>query len=103
MSKQYSLKLLDSSVRTAMKVTFDQFVLMGCFHLIFSSMESSMRLIRKEIDPVSYEGIQNNFDIIYSSLFKTLVKNKRRKKRYLKLMDRLILNCLQQPHLVFQR
>jgi hypothetical protein len=59
-------------------------------------MESSMRLITKEINPVRYEGMQNNFESIYSSLFKTLIKNKTRKKRYLKLMDtlRLIRNTI---------
>lgn len=95
-AKQYSLKLPESSIRTAMKDTFDQFVLTACFQLIFSSMESSLRLISKEIDPARYVEMQNSFDSIYSSLFRTLIKNKRRKKRYLKLMDilRLVRNTI---------
>ena len=97
MAKKYALRLPQPHIRRAMRLTFDQFVLTACFQLIFSSMESSLRLITKKIDPVSYEAMQNNFDSIYSSLFRILIENKKKRKRYLKLIDilRLIRNTIQ--------
>jgi hypothetical protein len=49
MAKKYSLGMPEPHIRSAMRLAFDQFVLTACFQLIFSSMESSLRLTTKKL------------------------------------------------------
>jgi hypothetical protein len=95
-TRKYSLMPVKVNLRSDIRYTFDQFVLIGCFHFIFSSMESSLRLITKKLDPIQYEMMQANFDSIYSWLLKKLITNKRNKRTYLRLMDilKLIRNTI---------
>lgn len=78
--------------RKPMREGFKQFILLGCFHFMYSAMESSIRLITKAIDRVQYEERQDSFEKIYSWLIVRL----KVKKRYAKLMDvlRLIRNTI---------
>lgn len=78
--------------RAPIKEGFKQFTLLGFFHFMFSSMESSMRLIMKSMDSTQYEKMQGSFDSIYLWLISRL----NLPKKYVKLMDvlRLIRNTI---------
>jgi hypothetical protein len=88
----YNLNPPPVESRKPMKEGFKQFILLGCFHLMFSAMESSIRLITKAIDQIQYEKMQDSFENIYSWLIRRL----KLRRKYAKLMDvlRLIRNTI---------
>jgi hypothetical protein len=78
--------------RKPMKEGFKQFILLGCFHFLFSAMESSIRVISNAVDQIQYKRMQSSFESIYSWLIQRLKLG----KKYAKLMDvlRLIRNTI---------
>ena len=88
----YNLNTPPMESRVPMLEGFKQFTLLGFFHFMFSTMESSIRLIAKKIDSTQDEKMQGSFDNVYTWLIKRL----NLWNRYVKLMDilRLIRNTI---------
>ncbi len=91
-AQSYNLKPPYVESRVPIIEGFKQFTLLGFFHFMFLSMESSIRLITKNMDSIQYEKMQGSFDKIYSWLISKL----NLPRKYLRLMDllRLIRNTI---------
>lgn len=78
--------ILDSDIQILIK-EFDMFIKMGFLQFIFSSIESSMRLFVKSIDPTACQNGTAEFKNIYSYLLKKI-----NKQEFLPLLD--LLRCI---------
>lgn len=94
-AKPYGLKAPEPEFRPAMLMGFHMFILESCFHFLFSSFESSLRLMAKKSNKTRYEK-DDRFKNIYCWFLGGLKFHPKDLKKYLKLLDvlRLIRNTI---------